>query len=212
VSIDLVSLRRHAEAALLGAAPAHDFLHVLRVVRNAERILAGEHNASVSRDVVLASAMLHELFNYPKNHPDSAKSGDVCGERAEALLLREGADRTFARAVRETIAAHAFSKGQAPPSVEAAILQDADRLDAIGAIGIARCMATTSEMARPFYNPDDAFCGEREPNDKLWGIDHFYKKLLKIPGRMNTATGRALAEQRTRVMTRYLEDLRAELE
>jgi uncharacterized protein len=210
MSVALADLKLHAEAALVGAPPAHDFLHVLRVVRNAERIVEGERAAN--RDVVLASAMLHELFNYPKNHPDSAKSGDVCGERAEALLLQEDAGPAFARAVRDTIAAHAFSKGQAAHSLQAAILQDADRLDAIGAIGIARCMATTSEMARPFYNPDDAFCTQREPDDKLWGIDHFYKKLLKIPERMNTRTGREMAEKRATVLTRYLEDLRDELE
>lgn len=208
-AIELHVLRAHAEAALVSAPPAHDMLHVLRVVRNAEHILQDEPAANAT--VVRFSAMLHELFNYPKNHPDSAKSGDICGEHAQALLLREGADADLAREVRETIAAHAFSKGVAPQSLNAAILQDADRLDAIGAIGIARCMATTSEMQRPFYNPNDPFCEGRAPNDKMWGIDHFYAKLLKLEGRMHTQAGRAMAKARTEVLTRYLADLRDEL-
>jgi uncharacterized protein len=198
----------HAKRALEGAAPAHDFLHVLRVVKNCERLLQTEH---ADANVTLTAALLHELFNYPKNHPDSARSGDVCAERAEALLLSEKRDTGFARAVADAIRSHAFSKGQAAGSIEAAILQDADRLDALGAIGIARCMATTSEMGRPFYNPEDPFCKDREPNDKLWGIDHFYKKLIKLPERMNTRSGRALAEIRVKVLEHYLSDLASEL-
>jgi uncharacterized protein len=201
-------LASHAKRALKGAAPAHDFLHVLRVVKNCEQLLQTER---ADANVTLTAALLHELFNYPKNHPDSARSGDVCAERAEALLLSEKRDALFARKVSEAIRSHAFSKGQAAGSIEAAILQDADRLDALGAIGIARCMATTSEMARAFYNPEDPFCKNREPNDKLWGIDHFYKKLLKLPERMNTPSGLALAETRVKVLEQYLKDLATEL-
>jgi uncharacterized protein len=197
-----------AKRALEGAAPAHDFLHVLRVVKNCERLLQTER---ANANVTLTAALLHELFNYPKNHPDSARSGDVCAERAEALLLSEKRDSAFARAVSDAIRSHAFSKGQAAGSIEAAILQDADRLDALGAIGIARCMATTSEMGRPFYNPEDPFCKNREPDDKLWGIDHFYKKLIKLPEHMNTPSGRNLAEIRVKVLEHYLSDLASEL-
>jgi uncharacterized protein len=201
-------LATHAKRALDGAAPAHDFLHVLRVVKNCEQLLKTER---ADANVTLTAALLHELFNYPKNHPDSARSGDVCAERAEALLLSEKRDALFARKVADAIRSHAFSKGQAAGSIEAAILQDADRLDALGAIGIARCMATTSEMGRPFYNPEDPFCKNREPNDKLWGIDHFYKKLIKLPERMNTPSGLALAETRVKVLEQYLRDLATEL-
>jgi HD superfamily phosphodiesterase len=84
---------------------------------------------------------------------------------------------SIATCIRE----HAFSRGTAPTTLEGEVLQDADRLDAIGAIGIARCMATCAEMRRPFYAPSDPFCGALEPDDKRCGIDHFYRKLLRIP-------------------------------
>ena len=85
-----------------------------------------------------------------------------------------------------------------PETIEGKVLQDADRLDAIGAIGIARCFATCAEMRVPFYNPDDPFCGVREPDDKRWGLDHFYRKLLRIPDGLHTATARAIAKDRNR--------------
>ena len=87
----------------------------------------------------------------------------------------------------------------------------ADRLDAIGAIGVARCMATCADMKRPFYAPEDPFCRSREPDDKQWGIDHFYKKLFRIPERLHTATARALPEERTQAMRAFLAQLEREI-
>src|SRR6185436_3879374 len=91
---------------------------------------------------------------------------------------------------------HAFSKGVVPDAAEARILQDADRLDALGAIGLARMWATCADMKRPFYAPDDPFCRAREPNDKLWGLDHVYKKLLRVPDRLHFESSRRIAADR----------------
>lgn len=201
-------LARAASTRLVDAAPAHDFSHVERVVQNA-CILAEAEGADV--DACRAAALLHELFNYPKYHPESARSGDVCAEHARALLLEHGASGAFADEVSTAIRDHAFSKGAAPTNAAARILQDADRLDAIGAIGVARCMATCSEMRRPFYAPEDAFCTRREPNDKLWGIDHFYRKLLKIPETLHTAKARELAEPRAAFLRQFLAALQSEI-
>jgi uncharacterized protein len=71
-----------------------------------------------------------------------------------------------ADAIVTCIREHAFSRGIVPRTLEGRVVQDADRLDAIGAIGIARCMATCADMKRPFYSPEDPFCRAREPNDK----------------------------------------------
>jgi uncharacterized protein len=91
------------------------------------------------------------------------------------------------------------------------VLQDADRLDAIGAIGIARCLATCADMKRPFYAPDDPFCATRAPDDKQWGVDHFYRKLLRIGDGLHTATARALAGERAAFMRAFLEQLAREI-
>jgi len=201
-------LRAAAFARIAGAEPAHDALHVTRVMASARRIAAAE-GADV--DVCVTAAMLHELFNYPKSHPDSSRSGDVCAEHATALLREHGWDEAFIARVAYCIAVHSFSRGIMPETLEAKVLQDADRLDAIGAIGIARCFATSADMKRPFYALDDPFCRAREPDDKEWGIDHFYKKLLRIGDGLHTATARALAAERIAFMRAYLDQLEREV-
>lgn len=188
--------------------PAHDWLHVRRVVASARTIADAD---GADRAVCVAAALLHELFNHPKGHPESHRSGEVCAEHARALLRERGAPEAFVEAVGYAIAVHPFSLGVTPTTLEARVLQDADRLDAIGAIGLARCFATCASMRRPFYEEGDPFCERRAPDDKLWGIDHVYKKLLKLRDGMHTATGRALAARRNAVIERFMDDLRAEI-
>jgi len=202
--------RLHAEARARaeGREPAHDFSHVERVVHHA-RILARAEK--VDEDACAVAALLHELFTYPKGHPDSSKAGDVCAEHARALLDREHAPAALRDAVCEAIRDHAFSKGVVPEARVAQILQDADRLDALGAIGLARMWATTADMKRPFYAPRDPFCEAREPDDKAWGLDHVFKKLLRIPSLLHTKTAKELAVRRLELMALYLAELKAEI-
>jgi uncharacterized protein len=202
------TLQAIARAACDGADSAHDFQHVLRVAANARAICAAE-NADAA--VVVPAALLHELFNYPKNHPDSARSGEVCAERALAVLGDEGWSPDAAERVAACIRVHGFSRGIDPDTLEAKVLQDADRLDAIGAVGVARCFATGAVMRQPFYDPADPLCAHREPDDKRWSVDHFFRKLLKIPATLHTATARKIAEDRARFMTAFLDQLRREL-
>ena len=191
--------------------PAHDFFHVERVVTNALAVGRGEQ---LGRDVVGAAAtaaLLHELFTLPKDDPDSARAGDTCAVRARELLEREGAAATLVDAVAAAIRDHSFSKGVVPEAAVSRVLQDADRLDAVGAIGLARMWATCADMKRPFYAPDDPFCVVRAPDDKLWGLDHVFKKLLAIPARLHTQTARAMAEERVVFLHVYMDQLRCEI-
>jgi uncharacterized protein len=196
--------RRRAD----GPEPAHDFFHVERVTAGAVRIARAE---GAREDVCATAALLHELFSYPKGDPRSPESGDVCAEHARALLVESAAPRALLEPVCEAIRDHAFSKGVVPQGLEARILQDADRLDALGAIGLARMWATCADMKRPLYAPDDPFCDAREPDDKAWGLDHVYKKLFQLPERLHTKTARALAERRVAFMRAYVGELRAEI-
>jgi uncharacterized protein len=191
-----------------GVDPAHDYFHVLRVAENARAIAAAE---GADGEIAVAAALLHELVNLPKDHPESARSGELCAVEAERVLAAEGWPEEKRRHVAACIGTHSFSRGLQPETIEAAVLQDADRLDAIGAIGIARCFATSAAMRRPFYAPDDPLCERRAPDDKLWAVDHFFKKLLKIPDTLNTATARAMAGERARFMRAYLDQLAAEI-
>ncbi len=201
-------LQAEALARAADADAAHDALHVRRVMANARRIAIAE-GADV--DVAVTAAMLHELFNHPKDHPDSSRSGEVCAEHALVLLRAHGFDDAFSERVAYCIRVHAFSSGISPETLEARVLQDADRLDAIGAIGVARCFATTATMRRPFYAADDPFCRARPPEDKLWAVDHFYKKLLRIGDGLHTATARALADERIAFLRQFLDQLEREI-
>jgi uncharacterized protein len=201
-------LEDEARSRCVAADPAHDFLHVQRVSAMAERIARAE-GADV--DVCTTAALLHELFNYPKDHPESHRSGEVCAAHAAELMERVGCPPAQIQAVRHCIHVHGFSAGLTPETLEAKVLQDADRLDAIGAIGIARCFATCASMKRPFYSADDPFCRTRPTDDKQFGVDHFYRKLLLIPDRLHTQTARALGARRRDTMQAYLRELEGEI-
>lgn len=207
-SSPIQGLQEIARLQCTGNGPAHDFLHVLRVTENARHIALAEQ---ANLDVVLPAALLHELFNYPKGHPQSHLSGEVCARHAATILRQHDYPTDLIDAICECIRVHAFSRGLMPTTIEGKVLQDADRLDAIGAIGIARCFATCTEMAVPFYQAEDPFCRHREPDDRQWGLDHFYRKLLRIPDGLHTASARAIAVDRIRLMDAFLNQLKQEL-
>jgi uncharacterized protein len=202
-------LREVAEGALRrSVAPAsHDFLHVLRVVENATRIATAE-GANV--EVCRVAALLHELVNLPKDHPESHTSGDLCAIEVEGVLFARDLPPSFVSAVVASVRDHAFSKGVVPDTLEAKVLQDADRLDAIGAIGVARCMATAAEMKSAFYASSDPFAKARALDDRSFALDHFQKKLFRIPERLHTATAKRLAEERMAFMRAFVDALARE--
>ena len=161
--------------------------------------------------IVVPAALLHELFNYPKNDPNSSLSGEVCAAHAAQLLRSEHYHDHLIAAICDCIRDHAFSRGIIPATIEGKVLQDADRLDAIGAIGVARCFATLGEMRSPLYHPEDPFCRSRQPDDKAWGLDHFYRKLLRIPDGLHTPMARGIAAGRMRFMREFLSQLEREM-
>jgi len=205
----LAPIREEALRRAQGAGPAHDALHILRVEANATRIARAE---GADEGVTRASALLHELFSFPKGHPESHRSGERCAEEARRVLERAGGWSTSeVDAVAYAIAVHPFSLGVTPTALEAKVLQDADRLDAIGAIGLARLFATTTEMQRPFYDLEDPFCERRAPDDKAFGIDHIWKKLTKIPSVLHTSTARAIAAEHSAFVEAFVAQLRREV-
>jgi uncharacterized protein len=199
------------------ADPAHDFSHITRVFRNAKFI--GEKEGADMR-VLLLAALLHDAFAEAKNSKSiehgasQASQSDLRTDRKKAVddLLRENDVSAKTREqVLYAVEVHRFSKGILPKTLEAKILQDADRLDAMGAIGIARVFMTGGTLGRALYSPEDPFCRAREPDDGLWNLDHFYRKLLKLEAGMHTETGRKMAEKRAGVLRRYLRDLEEEI-
>jgi uncharacterized protein len=191
-----------------GADPAHDFSHVLRVYRNA-RVIGQEEGANMP--VLLLAALLHDVGSEKKNLVVQGASEDPGKRALGAFLEATGLEEAARDKVQYAVDVHRFSKGIVPVTLEARILQDADRLDAIGAIGIARVFLTGGSLGRELYSPDDPFCRAREPDDGKWNLDHFYKKLLKLEAGMHTKSAKKIAAGRTALLKRYLHDLEAEI-
>ena len=191
-----------------GKDPAHDFSHALRVCRNAR--LIGEKGGADMQVVTLA-ALLHDAGSGSKLREKSAESEARKLAIAEEFLKKRDLSEDVIKRVLYAVEVHSFSKGIEPATLEAKVLQDADRLDAIGAIGIARVFLTGGALGRDLYNPEDPFCREREPDDGRWNLDHFYRKLLKLEEGMHTETGKRLAQRRGTVLRRYLADLEEEI-
>ena len=113
--------------------------------------------------------------------------------------------------VFHAIEAHSYTANIPTRTAEAEVVQDADRLDSLGAIGIARCLLVGGRLNRPLCDNEDPFCDHREPDDGQFTIDHFYAKLFKLPETMKTRAGREEAQRRANLMQRYLDDLRREI-
>jgi len=179
----------------------HDLGHLARVWRHASTIAEVEGG---DLEVLAAAAWLHDLVNPPKDSPDR-KSGSVLSAQAAApLLVDEGFPAQNHANVLHCIEAHSFSAGIAPPTLEATILQDADRLDALGAIGIARCFCVAGQMGAQLFDPEDPLAKGRPLEDHRYALDHFEIKLLRLPEGLHTETARHLAAPRVARMRAFV--------
>lgn len=173
---------------------AHDINHLHRVWRLARTMLGESPRADPM--VVLAACYLHDLVNLPKNHPGRSGASRLAARLAGEKLAGAGFPEAKLEGVAHAIEAHSFSAGIAPKTVEARIVQDADRLDALGAVGLARLFYTAGRMGSAFAHPADPLGVHRALDDRAFAIDHIELKLAKLPGTMQTTTGRKLAAQR----------------
>jgi len=209
--LTLDDLQAHCLDYLAEVTPAdhgHDLGHVRRVVRNAQALTAEE---GADPWITLPAAWLHDCVAVRKDSPLRAQGSRLAAEAAGRFLAGLEASPADIPAICHAIEAHSYSAGIVPRSVEARVVQDADRLDSLGAIGIARCLLVGGHLGRPLFAEHDPFCDERPADDARYTIDHFYAKLLKLPATMQTAAGRAEAERRAALMRRYLDDLRHEI-
>jgi uncharacterized protein len=190
--------------------PAHGWEHIKRVYRLALYI-AEQENADAF--IVAMAALMHDIGHLSSDtllhHVDLSMS--MAGE----LLFAYDVSVNTQEAILHAIAAHSFSLGIEPHTLEAKVVRDADRLDGLGAIGIVR-WAITGAVRRTgetqTYHPDDPFAEWHALDDHRYMLDHFFTKLLKLEGTIATQTGRVLARERTAFMRTYLDEFRKELE
>jgi uncharacterized protein len=188
--------------------PAHDLLHFKRVVRLAKAICEKEN---AKAEVVVPAAWLHDFVIIPKNDPRRSRASQLSAEGAIRFLKELSYPEIYFDEIAHAIAAHSFSANIEAKTLEAKIVQDADRLDGLGAIGIARCFATAGILKTPFYSETDPLCDQRPVDDKRYAVDHFFAKLFKTAETLKTEAGRAEGFKRVQVMKSYLNDLANEI-
>lgn len=196
-------------AEVVGAIdPAHDLLHFKRVVASAKSLCAQE---KARLEIVLPAAWLHDVVIIAKDDPRRKQASKLSADAAVEFLKTINYPENYLAEIHHAIVAHSFSANIETKSLEASIVQDADRLDALGAIGLARCFVVAGMLKRPLYSEQDPFARERPINDQEFTIDHFYAKLFKIADTLKTSAGQQEGARRVALMKRYLNDLSLEI-
>jgi uncharacterized protein len=177
-----------------GSDGAHDINHLHRVWRNALSLLPAYPEADAL--IIMAGCYLHDLVNLPKNHPERALASRHSARLAASQLAAADFPASRLSAVAHAIEAHSFSARIAAETIEAKIVQDADRLDALGAVGLARLFYIAGQMGSALAHPDDPLAEKRPRDDRAFALDHIETKLAALPAMMQTEAGRALGEHR----------------
>lgn len=187
---------------------AHDVAHLLRVWKNARAIQAAEGG---DHELLAAAVLLHDAVTVEKNSPLRTQASRLAADAARDRLAAEGWPQDRIAAVAHAIVAHSFSAGITPQTLEARILQDADRLDAIGAVGVARCFYVAGRLGGGLYDPFDPDGEARPLDDRRFALDHFKTKLMHLASGFQTATGAQMARERHERLLRFWREMRDEI-
>jgi uncharacterized protein len=192
---------------------AHDRFHIRRVHAWTLRLAA---EAGADPDLAGAAALVHDLVFVPKDSAQRAEGGERSAAAAPEVLAAAGYAEAEIVQIADAVRTSSWSRGLPPAGPLGAVLQDADRLDALGALGLMRNLACAQHMAKPgrggFYHPDDALARSGRPlEDKAWATDHLFAKLLKLAAGMHTATARDEARRRHDFLLAWLAELEQEL-
>lgn len=173
---------------------AHDVNHLHRVWKTAQALLTEHPEADAL--IVQAACYLHDIVSLPKNHSERSQASRLAAKLATTKLAETDFPAGKLDGVMHAIEAHSFSASIAPMTIEAKIVQDADRLDALGAVGLARLYYTAGRMGSALAHPADPLGLGRELDDRAFALDHIALKLAKLPSSMQTAAGRKLGQAR----------------
>ncbi len=188
--------------------PVHDLAHIRRVVTTAKQLCEQE---GADPQVVIPAAWLHDCVPIAKTSPDRKRASQLAADAAGAFLDEIGYPAHHIPAIQHAIVTHSFTANITPETIEAKVVQDADRLDALGAVGIARCLMLAGHWGNALYDVEEPFPVTRRADDKTYAIDHFFTKLLHLEGTMQTDAGRAEAAVRTTFLKAYLYQLEREI-
>ena len=187
---------------------SHDFFHTQRVY-NLATIIAKKEKADL--EIVQAAALLHDIGRHLEEKDPTLCHAEESAKMAPAILKSINFPENNIDKVMHCIKVHRYSKGLKAETKEAEILQDADRLDALGAICIARVFSKGGEKKRPLYNQDIKPSEKYDTNSKTTSINHFYEKILKLkPETFKTKTAKKIAEERYRYTADFIDRFKKE--
>jgi uncharacterized protein len=158
-------------------------------------------------EIVLPAAWLYDCAIVAKDSPLQSTASALAARTDDDFLRDSGYPARVIPDVRHAIEAHSSSANITPRTREAMMVQNAVRLDSLGAVGIARCLMLGGAMGRPLYDPDEPFPDARTPDDVANVLDHFYVKLLLVSSTVTTTSGQVEARRRTEFMRKYLRQL-----
>lgn len=187
---------------------AHDLAHLQRVWHNARTLHETEGG---ELDVLLAAVLLHDCVSVEKNSPLRAQASRLAADKASSLLQEMNWPREKVTQVAHAIEAHSFSANITPLTLEAKIVQDADRLDSLGMLGVARTFYVAGRMGAALYDPQDPEAQHRDYDDTRFCLDHFQTKLLHLAEGFQTATGQRLAQIRHQRLKGFMEQFKEEI-
>ncbi len=202
-----LSALRAAVVGVLDDDPGHDLEHCLRVAGWALRCATPD----VDPRECVAAALLHDLVNLPKDHPERASASERSAAEARLLLPRHGFDAAATERIARAVEDHSFSRGMTPRDPLGDALQDADRLEALGALGLMRTISTGARMGARYFHAGDPWAQGRPLDDRRHSVDHFFTKLLRLPDTLRTAVGREEARRRAAFLEGFLDQLAIEL-
>lgn len=194
-------VRERAQDYFEGAASAHDWHHVQRVEQLAETLSAERDDAN--EQILRLAVLLHDIGRMREDQEIIDDHAVWGANEAESILSDVGLEAATIEHVQHCIRTHRYSNDLEPETIEAKLLCDADNLDALGAVGIGRCFAYGATLGNTLHNPeipperDDTAAGRTQ-------LNHFYKKILSLPGRMYTEPGRRIAEERQEFVEQFV--------
>ncbi|MFJ5287307.1 HD domain-containing protein [Pseudomonas sp. NPDC088429] len=187
---------------------AHDLAHLQRVWHNV-RTLHEEEGGDL--EVLLAAVLLHDCVAVEKNSPLRSQASRLAAEKASSVLAELNWPSDKIASVGHAIEAHSFSANITPLTLEAKIVQDADRLDSLGMLGVARTFYIAGRMGSALYDPQDPQAKHRDYDDKRFCLDHFQTKLLHLADGFQTVAGQRLAQIRHERLKGFMEQLMEEI-
>ncbi len=214
-------IKTHVQRLMQYSEPGHNYLHISRVHQLAKHI-AQKEKADLL--IVETAALLHDIGRKYELRNPKINHADKSAKLAYPFLNKIKFPNEKIAPVLYAIRNHRFTKGVIPTTLEARVLQDADKLDALGAAGIMRCFSHGTTKKRLEYNPEDPVCRKRlkagmksfetslKLEDKKYSVDHFYRKLFKLRNRMFTKTAKRIAAKREKIMNQFLNELGKEIE